>query len=447
MPPIGLSGKSFPIHLKPKGDELLSSWLVRLSIAHGLSPSDLDRILYPVSNVHLWGLDIDLGSKRNGYPQSGSRDRLFSILSEKTGTPLDKVRRTTLDEYEKRLFYRLYGRNLYSWILPSDFNPSRQSRGFGMQACPLCLDRDGKPYFRRRWRLAFVVVCPQHACRLIDRCNVCGAPIRFNLSATYLTHSASNAMTTCHKCWSDYRHSFGKKRDSIVRVSQDMIEFQERLVQLANQDDLKVTRAETVSTEECFEVLNRMLSLIIQPRAYGQALRTAIAGHYGLNLAPSRYANKPNTLESLDIGRRYELVWLLKRLLEDAPAQYLRPSHKKDLSCRIWLYEWQNTHFWRLGVLSDRRKPGSRTGWYKNKELGVHDLYLYSRTKRAQLINPTYLDEFRQAAAQLFLDGVRNRNIARFLGVAHVDVVNWTKEHPASAAIAVEAGTRGVRKS
>ena len=40
-----------PVHLKPKEDELLSSWLIRLSIGHGLKPSIFGLRVFPGPNV------------------------------------------------------------------------------------------------------------------------------------------------------------------------------------------------------------------------------------------------------------------------------------------------------------------------------------------------------------------------------------------------------------
>lgn len=42
-----------------------------------------------------------------------------------------------------------------------------------MQYCPLCLDDDDAPYFRRRWRLATRISCFVHGCGLRDRCPAC----------------------------------------------------------------------------------------------------------------------------------------------------------------------------------------------------------------------------------------------------------------------------------
>jgi hypothetical protein len=42
-----------------------------------------------------------------------------------------------------------------------------------LQYCPLCLQTDSRPYFRRAWRLAHMAVCLAHSCRLHDRCWQC----------------------------------------------------------------------------------------------------------------------------------------------------------------------------------------------------------------------------------------------------------------------------------
>ena len=53
----GLSGQLVPRHVKPQTDELLSSWLTRVSLAHGLQPRTFGSILWPAKA--LWTGDID----------------------------------------------------------------------------------------------------------------------------------------------------------------------------------------------------------------------------------------------------------------------------------------------------------------------------------------------------------------------------------------------------
>jgi hypothetical protein len=52
----GLSGELLPVHFKPKDDELLSSWVVRLAFAHGRKPYSFSSILWPGRNF--WEADI-----------------------------------------------------------------------------------------------------------------------------------------------------------------------------------------------------------------------------------------------------------------------------------------------------------------------------------------------------------------------------------------------------
>lgn len=116
-----LSGKLLPAHLKPKDDELFSSWLSRLSLAHGLAPSGLCSILLsadklqgqPVNKkLHLGDIDrsVDIG--------------LLTILAEKTGTALERVRNTTLAAYEGWIYEKLNVLGNSPWVMPINSSPA-----------------------------------------------------------------------------------------------------------------------------------------------------------------------------------------------------------------------------------------------------------------------------------------------------------------------------------
>src|SRR5438552_475194 len=70
---------------------------------------------------------------------------------------------------------RIDGNGVSPWLLSIGLRGGRRHRPW-LQYCPYCLHDDPDPYFRRRWRLTFVTVCPPHRCRLLDRCAACGAP-------------------------------------------------------------------------------------------------------------------------------------------------------------------------------------------------------------------------------------------------------------------------------
>lgn len=64
-----------------------------------------------------------------------------------------------------------------SWITPCWYTVNQKS--YGMQFCWRCLKEDVNPYFRRKWRLSFVVNCNKHKIVLSDRCHQCSEPINY----------------------------------------------------------------------------------------------------------------------------------------------------------------------------------------------------------------------------------------------------------------------------
>lgn len=63
-----------------------------------------------------------------------------------------------------------------------------------LQFCPACLATDKRPYFRRCWRLAHVVACREHGCRLNDRCWRCANPV------TPLAQRTTSPVVCCASC-------------------------------------------------------------------------------------------------------------------------------------------------------------------------------------------------------------------------------------------------------
>jgi hypothetical protein len=102
----GPSGTLYPLHLKPKDDELLSSWIVRLSLAHGLASTEFASFLrFP----RIWRLkDIDLNIRTTEFTPVTYLTKLIDALSQKTATPLERVQGTTLEEYEGQLYHKMF---------------------------------------------------------------------------------------------------------------------------------------------------------------------------------------------------------------------------------------------------------------------------------------------------------------------------------------------------
>jgi hypothetical protein len=164
----GLTSPLWPVRYKPFPDELLSSWLVRLARGHGLRVQTFCNLIFG-NQLQVWNRDIDrLGP-----------DWLVDVLSERTGTPIETARVTTLRSFEGRVYPVFRTSGTLQWITTLQiFHRTRQ--GFGMQYCPQCLFEDQVPYFRKAWRVAFVTTCSRHQCMLRDRCRACGAGVAFH---------------------------------------------------------------------------------------------------------------------------------------------------------------------------------------------------------------------------------------------------------------------------
>lgn len=194
----------WPIRLKPKPDELVSSWLMRLAMAHGLKLHTFCSMAW--SDKAVWNRDID----------KSADDEIIQVLAQKTGTSLEKAKDTTLSAYEGFLFeqYKRFGPT--AWILPVGVW-HRVRKLYGQQFCPRCLAEDKEPYYRRRWRLAFMVCCERHGSLLLDRCPRCSASVNFHRNELGdFSRPVAVSLIHCYQCGVDFRQP-------IVREAADSV--------------------------------------------------------------------------------------------------------------------------------------------------------------------------------------------------------------------------------
>lgn len=452
---IGLSGKLLPLHLKPKDDELLTSWIVRLALAHALTPTTFDLIFTSSRCARIWAIqDIDLNKMTNDLNPKTSLTKLFLILSKKTATPLRRVKKTTLDEYDGRLYFKIFDSRLYSWLVQHNLNIYLGKRRFGMQACAKCLSEDKEPYFRRTWRFAFVVVCPRHNCFLIDRCPNCFSPILFHRAASYMLHVPMKAMTTCYKCWFDIRDTPGEESKTQKIPRPEVVNLQTYLTQIAKQRYIKINGIKAVPTVEYFNLLHWLLNTIIQPYPAISEIQFSVFKYFDFKF------NIPKTLEyctleSLDISERYKLVWLLHHFLSEHPDKYVQFCKPDNLLKRIWMNIWRTTPIWYLGVMKAECNQFSLVEKYRNININGSEIkqtennsnqrnkihhyeqeeqrffgksaYAIKREKEFSYLD--YLHEFKPIAVQLYSDGVLTRHVARILNVDHQTTWEWIKEY------------------
>jgi hypothetical protein len=140
--------RMWPSRLPPYRDESFYSWIIRVAARYEFSLSALVMLA-------------------TGVPTRSRRDwdrccdpRLLSGLALRTGISPGRLRASTFSRFAQCL----------GLIRPT---------ARGHQLCSHCLQQDASPHHRLVWRLGFVVACNDHYALLVDRCDQCGARLRF----------------------------------------------------------------------------------------------------------------------------------------------------------------------------------------------------------------------------------------------------------------------------
>ncbi len=158
----------WPQRPKRLPDELFSSWLWRAAVAANVPPrvfakqvlasdeGDVDR---DIGEANLRRL-AQVTGQTSGHLAGGLLRRVPGATYDAQSGLIENVILS-----DERFLLGRGGQDL--WGRPNAV----------LQYCPACLASDGRPYFRRSWRLAHVATCLEHGCRLHDRCWQCDKPV------------------------------------------------------------------------------------------------------------------------------------------------------------------------------------------------------------------------------------------------------------------------------
>jgi hypothetical protein len=207
--------------LKPKPDEVFSSWITRLAYAHGLPARKLLTHLCP--QITSKNFNVDRIMQIEVYEQ----------ISSATGVSLEEIINTTVFYYAEKFTHEIPPTGSIPWILPFVYANIKYPRIYGIQFCPECLSENS--YFRLSHRIAFMVVCPVHRLQLLDRCQHCYSPVN------YFKQRVPNKSATlkfCYSCKEDLRIS-KPNRFQLFEVQDDEIEFQNELFKAVNRGRFK----------------------------------------------------------------------------------------------------------------------------------------------------------------------------------------------------------------
>jgi hypothetical protein len=332
----GLSENLWPARTKPLDDELLSSWLVRLAMSHGLKLHTFCSIAWPKKAI--WNRDID----------KSADEELIAVLSERTGCPAERVRMTTLAAYEGWLYERHNPNGNTLWIMPVGVY-HRTRRHFGLQFCAQCLREDKKPYYRRSWRLAFVTFCERHDLSLSDRCPKCNEAINFHRDEMgHRDQAMAYSLTRCHACKFDLRLTIAET----VTKDEDkrLIEFQRLLTKVMCQGWVEIPSHGVIYSHLFFTVLHQLMRLCAMGKK-SAILRDAVSLdlYKGMPLPASPANNRD--IERMSVSARRRAFDMSRHLVIGWPDSFVRICRNNKIWSSVLLKDLEQAPFWYWSVI------------------------------------------------------------------------------------------------
>ena len=358
-----------PARMKPLPDELFSSWLTRLAMAHCLKLHTFTRFVF--GKIEIWNRDID---------KSASAQHIMR-LREVTGYSEEDIFKTTLHAYEGRL-YEFHNPNGNSaWIMPAGVF-RRTRKNFGLQICPICLKEDSEPYYRRAWRLSVITVCVKHKIVLLDRCPNCQSPVIFHRGEMGIKSlTVFESITECPQCHSDWTS------ENVISVTEAAIDsavkFQTKLQEILQSGFGEIRNYGSVHSILYFNGLKQILKLLsISTRS--QRFRRAVS--FKSDLPPPICQPRRHSFDHLPVNDRYRAVCLAAWLLAGWSKRIIEIAIETKTWSSALLADFNDAPFWYWSIVHDFL---TRTSYCLSPE-EIRSALKYLE-RREQIILPVHL--------------------------------------------------------
>lgn len=233
-----LSSKRFLLHPHPQKNELLSSWLVRVALAHQTMPWSFMNMHFPEYKNIVFSRDVDIWAP----------DEFIEKLAWKSGLQASDILNLTLRSYEGYLleWVRSNGQNFF--IAPI-ISRKRRNIGYGQKYCPICL-KEHLVYFKKEWRLTFYTVCLEHKVYMLNRCPNCES------SVTLYKFKHDKGFVQCYGCgW--HLSQVG----SLMTASDEDIARVSRLMKILD-DGYVLIGGKPVYSVAFFQVLHQIVKIV-----------------------------------------------------------------------------------------------------------------------------------------------------------------------------------------
>lgn len=255
---------------------------------------------------------------------------------------MERLYQTGLSEYEGRLWSTFRKSGALPWVMPIG-RYGRRRFGYGQQFCRRCLVEDEQPYFRRRWRLSFNVVCERHHCYLCDCCPCCHAPVEFHAGdfGCWMLDEMC-PITRCPRCRIDFREG---SDGGAMAPSERLVVFQRTLNDALCSGYSRSLPGGGSYSFLAFEGL-RVLVRLLCSRGRGRRLRDQIQINEScLPLGPSAFRPGP-VFEELRIGDRRDVLEWCVDVLCNWPKDFVSLCRKARLSSSYILRYGIDIPYW-----------------------------------------------------------------------------------------------------
>jgi len=312
MPPKSL----WPIRPKPIEGEALSSWLSRIAGGFGFSLREFYELHLPKIANH--GPDID----------QIADGEFFEVLAHSVGVPIEDARQTGYVADEGKIFCRQTSRSP-EWIAPLMYR-GRGNYYPSLPFCPTCLATDKVPYYRKRWRYAFLPVCPNHGL-MTNKCPRCGHFYGYiGQDNSRLSNVPSGAIAVCRRCEQRFPASTIPGLDDALLAS--VVGVQEKIQAALDAGWIEIGDYGPLHTCLYLRGLHDLVSILLHPR-HGTETTEWVGIESGIPVANPVRSEWQGSLESRSTATRAMLIPLATWLAQEWPDRLV--ALIKSLNLRV----------------------------------------------------------------------------------------------------------------
>ena len=282
------------ITVKPKDNELLSSWLIRTALENGDEPLGWTKNIW--GNWRSWTIDID----RHCPPEKIKTLSNASGLSEKR-----LISMTLQSNLSKILKTRsIATKSSWPWVIPT--GKRNRTPTNGLHYCPICLKSNKTTYLKKDWRLAWNVACSDHKKLLALSCPSCSSSF-----SPHLVTYQKPFMNKCTNCSYDLSNVVTRY------VDVEVLEFQEILNRSLLNKSHQSNKYPIVKTfKELFEVTLYFMKFFYLIRRF-ETINEHLMNYLDLSEESKKQNFAPKTnVEALPVDNRQFLLLSTSRLLK-----------------------------------------------------------------------------------------------------------------------------------